>query len=453
MASGGAGNGLAWGGRSSTVARGRAGQGGWIWAGLLVVTGLAPAAPVSAQGRCRIESPPLASEGCPAPYGAADFVFHDPPCDYVPGPYPDSEAYVVPHSWPLPGGAVQIDTEAGLGTCHSRHTVRHRRGRRVGRSRGSIDLDRASCGRLRRLARTRAGHTFTVDSASGQRRPQRSLSAEHVARIAAVGGAQLTLDLAVRRSADLALLAPIADRIVSLRIRSFGRPRPIDLGDLPPIPCLQALAVQGRSVTGVAALRSPALTALEIRGRLSDADVTAIAGLGSLRELRVWPTGPARIARFSAVRQIERLHTRANVRVLEAFAGASLSRLVLDGVAGRPVLRGIADRFDALRTLDVVLSPSLSGRRLPMLASLGHLQTLLLAWEGSPPRLPSLPSLRMLVAGGDLDARAVQWINAQPRLTTVHSPVIDSALRPLLRRASAYSIGRPGAEGLVGAPP
>src|SRR5688572_28242658 len=73
-----------------------------------------------------------------------------------------------------------------------------------------------SAGRLRRLARTRAADAFTVESSAGQRSPDTFLRVEHVERIKVVGGAQLTLDVAVRQSSDLALLSSIADRITSL---------------------------------------------------------------------------------------------------------------------------------------------------------------------------------------------------------------------------------------------
>jgi len=304
-----------------------------------------------------------------------------------------------------------------------------------------VDIDNATCADLRRLATHRRATAFTVETSAGQRPPDTFLRAQHVAWMAAVGGEHLTIDVAVRRSADLRLLAPIADRIVSLRIRRFPGRRPVDLADLPAIPCLQSLAVVGGRVTGIGSLRSPGLQALDVRGALGDEEVEAIARIASLRELRVWPRGPRRIARFRAVRQITRLHTRASARVLEAFEGVPLTRLVLTGEAGRPALRAVG-RFTSLRALDLVLHHALRRADLSALGGLTSLRTLALTWATRPPRLPPLPALEMFVAGAHVDRSLVDWMRAQPRLRTVHSPVEDSVLRPLLPRARPYTIGR-----------
>lgn len=406
----------------------------------LLLTSLTPAV-ASAQGTCELAETPLPAASCAAPFTTPDFVFLNPPCSYTPGPYPEGEADVQPHAWPLPGGAVQIEVEPGLGTCHGRYTVRHTRGRRV-RGRGAVDLDLATCGDLQRLARNRGASAITVETSWGQRPPDHSLDARAVRQIGALGGPHLTLDVAVNRSEDLRLLAPVADRIVSLRVRVRRRGQRIDLAHLPAIPCLQALAVQAREVTGVAALSSPSLNALEVRGRLPDADVAVIAGLASLRELRVYPRGPARIARFEQVRQIERLHTRAAARVLDVFRHNRLRRLVLEGPAGAPVVRAIGEHFQELRVLDLALHDDLSGRRLRALAPLRQLETLLVDWRERPPRLPAFSRLSMFVAGGALDRATVTWINAQPALRTVHSPLVDEVLQPMLRRARGYAICR-----------
>ncbi len=403
---------------------------------------LSAAGAVRAQGACELAAPPLPEAACPAAFGASDFVFVNPPCDWVPSPYDDLEAMVIPHVWPLPGGALSVFDDPGLGTCHTRYTVRHTRGRRA-RGPGAVNLDSMTCAALRRVARQRSATAITIESSSGQRQPERYLRARDVAHIAALGGAQLTLDIAVRRSDDLALLAPLAERIVSLRVRAFRGLRRLDLARLPSLPCAQSLAVNAREVTGLAGLAgAPSLHALEVTGSLEDAEVTAIAGLSGLRELRVYPRGPARIARFEQVRQIARLHTRADARVLEAFRHNRLRRLVLSGLTGPPTLRAIGDRFPDLRELDVALHPSVRDGHVRALERLTELKTLLIAWPDRPPRLPPLPRLQMLVAGGPLARHNVAWINAQPELRTVHSPMLDEVLQPALQRARSYAICR-----------
>lgn len=254
------------------------------------------------------------------------------------------------------------------------------------------------------------------------------------------GADHFVVDLKLRRAADVALLAPIADRLVSVRLR--GRLLTWELGALPTMPCVRSLALRGRVIEGVAELqdRTPRLEALSAQGTLAEEDAVALGSLESLRELRVWPRA-ADASRFSSVRQITRLYTRAHPEVLRAFEGAPLTRLVLQGHANRAVLRRAAG-FSQLTTLDAKINSQLERSRLPELAAL-PLTTLILDWHRAPPRLPSLPTLRMFVARGELNQESLTWLRRQHALRTVHSTIADAALQSALPRVRAYTIGRP----------
>ena len=91
---------------------------------------------------------------CPE-HTTTDFAFHDPPCDTVLED-PEMLAHLV--KWPLPGGAVALDVEAGLGLCHSRVTVQHRRGRRLRWNR----RDAVTVRRSNRAHGDQRPHAFTV---------------------------------------------------------------------------------------------------------------------------------------------------------------------------------------------------------------------------------------------------------------------------------------------------
>lgn len=79
---------------------------------------------VQAQGSDPLEgsycgmTPIVVPRGCPAAVDPPSFVFERRACDRVIDDY-GQEAVVTPHHWPLPGGAMQIETTAAGGSCHT----------------------------------------------------------------------------------------------------------------------------------------------------------------------------------------------------------------------------------------------------------------------------------------------------------------------------------------------
>lgn len=283
----------------------------------------------------------MVSDECVAPSGAEPSIRHRPPCDVAP-----STVF-----WRWPGNIAVMPSEAGLGSCHDDD---------VWFPAPSAGCDPAPIVQI--------GEHGTARTLSGDERvPARWAAVVQVgateltvrftdaiaAEIDRVTGPRAVLAVRVPGPLDLAVLAPVADRLVGLLVTSWpdDSGSPLDLSRLPPMPQLRTLEVAGGSVRGLRSLgRHPRLAGLALDCDLDSEEIAALTELPGLVALSISGDHPATLR---ALPELQTLHVRgseANLRALTRHR--RLSTLVLRGPVEDGALRWVR-RLRSLRRLSL----------------------------------------------------------------------------------------------------